>query len=148
MYLLKCDEERYGTKPFFVSKLLWRVWEKGAAVMWIKGKASYPCNRPWRPIGLWDVEGPTLSRQSAHRWRWGCQPYAPATLYPPGRFLILISVRGWVDPNWKIHLIGTRTRDLPGCSIMPQPTTLSRAPMWIKRGMEKSFGVRCVCLHE
>jgi hypothetical protein len=24
--------------------------------------------------------GPHISRQSAHRWRWGCQPYAP-----PGR---------------------------------------------------------------
>jgi hypothetical protein len=30
---------------------------------------SYPCNRPWRPMGLWDVEGLTLSRQSAQRWR-------------------------------------------------------------------------------
>jgi hypothetical protein len=40
------------------------------------------CNRPWRPIGLWDVEAPTFSRQSAHRWRWGCQPHAPAALYP------------------------------------------------------------------
>jgi hypothetical protein len=29
-------------------------------------KKSYPCNRPWRPIGLWDVKDPTLSRQSAH----------------------------------------------------------------------------------
>jgi hypothetical protein len=28
----------------------------------------------------------------------------------------------------KIHLIGTRTRDLPACSIVPQPTTLPRAP--------------------
>jgi hypothetical protein len=28
----------------------------------------------------------------------------------------------------KIHLIGTRTRDLPACSIVPQPNTLSRAP--------------------
>jgi hypothetical protein len=44
-------------------------------------KKSYPCNRPWRPIGLWDVEAPTFSRQSAHRWRWG-QPYAPAALHP------------------------------------------------------------------
>jgi hypothetical protein len=41
-----------------------------------------PCNRPWRPIGLLDVEAPTFSRQSAHRWRWGCQSYAPASLYP------------------------------------------------------------------
>jgi hypothetical protein len=26
-----------------------------------KSKRSYPCNRLWRPIGLWDVEDPTLS---------------------------------------------------------------------------------------
>jgi hypothetical protein len=77
-----------------------------------------------------------FSRQSAHRWLWG-QPYAPAALYPPGRFLVLISLRSWVYPKaivWleglgqlkKIHLIGTRTRDLPACSIVPQPTTLQR----------------------
>jgi hypothetical protein len=30
-------------------------------------KESYPCNRPWRPIGLWDIEDPTLSRQSGSR---------------------------------------------------------------------------------
>jgi hypothetical protein len=33
---------------------------------------------PWRPVGLWDVEAPVFSGQSAHRWRRGCQPYAPA----------------------------------------------------------------------
>jgi hypothetical protein len=49
-----------------------------------KKRWSYLCKRPWRPIGLWDVESPTLSRQSAHRWRWG-QPYAPAVMYPPIR---------------------------------------------------------------
>jgi hypothetical protein len=46
-----------------------------------KKRQNYPCNRPWRPIGLWDFEAPTFSRQSVHRWRWG-QPYAPVTLYP------------------------------------------------------------------
>jgi hypothetical protein len=36
---------------------------------------------------------------------------------------------GWKDE--KFHLIGTRTRDLPACSIVPQPTTLPRAPIII-----------------
>jgi hypothetical protein len=47
----------------------------------------YPCNRPWRPIRLWDVDYFRLSRQSAHRWQWGCQPYAPAALYSTKTFL-------------------------------------------------------------
>jgi hypothetical protein len=54
-------------------------------------RSSYPCNRPWRTIGLWDIEAPTLFRQSVHRCRWGCQPYTPASRpLPPGRFLVLI----------------------------------------------------------
>jgi hypothetical protein len=51
-----------------------------------KIQVSYNRNKPWRPIELWDVEDPTLSRQSAHRQRQGCQPYAPAELYSPETF--------------------------------------------------------------
>jgi hypothetical protein len=59
----------------------------------------------------------------------------------PGRCLVLISVRGRIDSRvillleWlgqlKIFnrlIIGTRSRDLPACSIVPQPTTLTHTP--------------------
>jgi hypothetical protein len=35
----------------------------------------------------------------------------------------------------KIHLIGTRTLNLPACSIVPQPTTIPRVPFSETLGM-------------
>jgi hypothetical protein len=63
------------------------------------------CNRPWRPVGLWDVEVPTFSRQSAHRRRLGCQLYAPASLYPQENswYSFLLEVKSTPGPyfSWK-----------------------------------------------
>jgi hypothetical protein len=41
-------------------------------------------------------------------------------------------VDGRIRSIEKIHLIGTRTRDLPACSIVPQPSTLPRVPSLIQ----------------
>jgi hypothetical protein len=59
---------------------------------------------------------------------------------PPGRFLVLISVRDCVDPRTIVRLEGlgklkkyndlieNRTHDLPVCSTVPERTTVPRAP--------------------
>jgi hypothetical protein len=47
-----------------------QIYTEGRTKMWgLDNIYSYPRNRPWRSIGLWDVKDPTLSRQSAQRWR-------------------------------------------------------------------------------
>jgi hypothetical protein len=69
-------------------------------------------------------------------------------LLPPGRFLVLISVRGHsaagrIRSIEKIHLIRTRTRDLPACSIVLQPTTLPRAAqfsVFVLKNKSRLFG--------
>jgi hypothetical protein len=71
------------------------------------------------------VEAPTFSRQSAHRWRWNCQPYAPASRpLLPGRFLELICVRGWIDSRAVMRLEGLGQLENPMTSSGIEPSTV------------------------
>jgi hypothetical protein len=72
-----------------------------------KRRSTCPCERPWRPIWLWDVEAPTCPKKWAHRLRWGSQPYAPAVLYPQ-------------EDSWYSFLLEAEW-SLQACTIVPQP---------------------------
>jgi len=91
-----------------------------------------------RPLGLQKAEAPRISRQSAHEGGKVVSTTNRPPL-PPGD---IISVRDWVNPPTpgaimrpiglselknSNDLIGNRTRDLPACSAVPQPTAPPRA---------------------
>jgi hypothetical protein len=93
---------------------------------------SYPITGLERSLGLQEVEAPRISRQSTQE---GGEVVSHT---PQEKSLVLISVKGWVDPraigrpeglsHWKILVtaFGNRTRDLPACSAVPQPTAPPR----------------------
>jgi hypothetical protein len=92
--------KQHGENPD--PRKMWSCWINEG-----RKKIRYHCNGLWRPAGLWDVEVPTFPGQSARRRRWGFQPYRLAPLFP-GRFLVLISARGWVDSRDILRLEGLR----------------------------------------
>jgi hypothetical protein len=86
-----------------------------------KKRWSYPCNRPWRPTGLWDVKASTVCRQSQMAVRLSALQ-ASCTL-PPGRFPVLISIRGWVDLRALVRREGLCQLKNPLTSSGIKPTT-------------------------
>jgi hypothetical protein len=107
-------------------------------VLWLPEKQGTRCMHAYvvvtcRPVPIFSR---TIGSQMAVRLS-ALSAGRPLSL---GIFLVLISVRGWVDTRTTVRLeglgrlkkksddlIGKRTRDLPACSIVPQPTTLPRA---------------------
>jgi len=61
-------------------------------------KANQSHYRPEVPRGFQEVKVPRL-RDNGPGWWQDCQPYAPDTVYPQETLLVLISIRGSVNPR-------------------------------------------------
>jgi hypothetical protein len=99
---------------------------------------SRPCNGPWRPIGLSNIESPRFSRQSADRRRGGERRQVITSRKIPGTHfcygmsrLHCHSAAGRNRTIKKSNDICNRTRDLPAGSIVPKSSTLLRAPVYL-----------------
>ena len=98
-------------------------------------KAKQSLYRPGQTLRVPGCWGSQISRRLANKNGEVVSLTHQPSLLPTEIFLVLISVRGWVDPKtivrpeglfqWKIPLIpsGNRRRDLLDCSTVPQSTT-------------------------
>jgi hypothetical protein len=95
--------------------------------------------RPGQALGVPEVEAPEFL-DNLHMKVVRLSALRTGRLYPQEGSLVLISVRDLVDPRATMppeelshrknssDFIGNRTRDLPVCSAVPQPTAPPRTP--------------------
>ena len=137
----------------------WNVWDTGMVVLgyvpWtltetprftticqqtrnipVKSNPITGLDRPW---GFQEAEAPRF-QDNRHMKVVRLSALRTGRLYPQEILLVLISVRGWVDPSGHSaarrimsmknsnDTIGNWTRDLPTCGAVPQPTALRRVP--------------------
>jgi hypothetical protein len=136
---------------------LWAYWSALLSAYWTrKGKVNVSLYRPWRALGLREVEATTFSYIRLTDGNTIVSPMRRPHL-PPGRFLVLISVGGWgcigvlcprgfvCRPPHTGYLLGTLLNSDNGVAKLVPPLQfhdvrvwyLHHALYWIKRDSRK-----------
>jgi hypothetical protein len=99
----------------------------------VKCRVSYPCTGLVRYLELQGVEGPRSFEKSAHKLlkfsNLHTGPFIPQKI-----FLVLISVRGWVDPGAILRSEGLRQYKVPSDPVenrahnLPACSEISQSP--------------------
>jgi hypothetical protein len=101
---------------------------------------SYPCNRPWRTIGLWGVEAPTFSLDNRLTDGGEFVSLTRRSLFT--LILVLISGRGWVDPRARVRLEGLgqlKKNPMISSGIIP-------ATFWLVASASANYATACPAL--
>jgi hypothetical protein len=106
----------------------------------ISKRSSYPCNTPWKPIGLWDVEAPHfLDIRLTDGAEVVCLPRWPAALYP-------------LEDSWYSFLLKTESTQLEGLGQLGKQLISSEirtATSWlVARGLSQPHAATVLRVRE
>jgi hypothetical protein len=86
--------------------------------------------------------GSQISRKSAHK---GCQPYAPAAFNHQEIFVVLIFVRGWVDPMAIMRPEGLCQWKIPVTPSGIEPSTIRLVAQCLNQACPTSSNMKVNC---